>query len=79
MVVIHGRAPRADIPDMWWPFGPFTLWRILRLFLFAGGALAAILTGTGSAEWNLGVIAVCIVVIASFWERVREYNRSDHY
>jgi hypothetical protein len=43
------------------------------------GALAAILTGTGSAAWNLGVIAVSVVVIALFWERVREYNRSDRY
>jgi len=62
-----------------WPFGPFTLWRICQLFLVAGGGLAAILTGTGSAAWNLGVIAFSVVVIAWFREHVREYNRSDRY
>jgi hypothetical protein len=62
-----------------WPFGPFTLLRICQPFLVAGGALAAIVTGTGSAIWNLGVIAASILVIAWFWERVREYNRSDRY
>ena len=48
-------------------------------FCIGAAALAGAVSGVVPLLPALGVLVLCIGWIAWGWERLREYNRSDHY